>query len=687
MEAHPLTRHFNPDTVDHDAPDVPAARLLVVDDIEENRMLLEGHLTHRGYEVSLADGGQSALDAIAEGDFDLVLLDIMMPGIDGIETLKQLRRNNERGTLPIIMVSARNEAEDMVQALELGANDYISKPVNFPVAFARIETHLSLKRANDALRTRLGDALEREQAAAKLRESEEFVRLISDTLPLIISYFDTDKIIRFINQVAVEWYACPREDLIGKPLSAKLTGTDDQDRKSHMDRVLKGEPQTFDRALTFPDGKFREVTVSYIPHFDEAGKVVGFFGIVQDNSDRLEIQRQLNQAQKMDAIGQLTGGIAHDFNNIIMVTDGYTRRALKHIEDPDAVTEALAEVLTGTERAAKLTKQLLSFSRCQIIEKRVFRVEEAISEIEALLKQSTGERYELQIESHTEGACVETDASEFSQALVNLVINARDAMPKGGRIEIVSRMVDLADEFVAGPPNLEAGRFVEVSVRDYGVGIDEDKLKRIFEPFFTTKDQGKGTGLGLAMVYGFAQSSNGAVEAESAPEEGATFKIYLPAVDRDPYIIVAEVEQDHHGQGETILLVEDDQPLLELARGMLETLGYKVLTASDGFEAIEVEADYEAEIDLLLSDVVMPNMGGFEAAEMIRTARPDIKVVFMSGYPNRAGIGIEDLPDDCQFLQKPVKPAHLARILRQELDKPDPEFINNHAKVKSYDYA
>ena len=607
--------------------------------------------------------------------------------MDGLETLERLRSDNERGTLPIIMVSARSESEDMVQALELGANDYISKPINFPVAFARIETHLALKKANDVLRTQLDHALEREQAVTEMRKSEEFVRLVSDNLPLIIGYYDADKIIRFINRVDVEWHACPREEIIGKPLSNKITGADIQTQDLYMDRALEGEPQTFDRALTFPDGKFREVTITYIPHIDEAGKVVGFFGIVQDISDRLEIQRQLNQAQKMDAIGQLTGGIAHDFNNILMVTDGYTRRALKHIDDPDAVTEALAEVLTGTERAAQLTKQLLSFSRRQIMEKRVFRVEEAITEIESLLRQSTGERYEINIESQTAGACVETDAAEFQQALVNLVINARDAMERGGRIKIASRIVELDDDFAASHRNISAGRFVEVSVRDDGIGMDDTTVEHIFEPFFTTKEQGKGTGLGLSMVYGFAQSSEGAVEVESQLEAGATFKIYLPAVDRDPQVLIAEVEQSHHGQGETILLVEDDPPLLEIVREMLDTLGYNVITAGDGFEAMEVEADYDGEIDLLLSDVVMPTIGGFEMAEMIRETRPNIKIVFMSGYPNRAGISNEALPENCQFLQKPVKPAHLAQAVRQELDKPSREILDNHAKVKSHSYA
>jgi PAS domain S-box-containing protein len=538
------------------------------------------------------------------------------------------------------------------------------------------------------IRNQLGRAAERVQAAAKLHEREEFVRLITDNMPVVIAYFDAEMNTRFYNQVGLDWFACTREDVIGKPIDGMIPELDVEKYRSCIRKVLDGETQTFDATHTYPDGKIRHVTVSYIPHVDESGDAIGYFCIVQDITQRVEIERQLNQAQKMDAIGQLTGGIAHDFNNILMVTDGYTRRALKNIDDPAAVTEALEEVLKGTDRAARLTKQLLSFSRRQIMEKRVFRIEEAITEIEGLLQKSTGERYELHIESDTNGACVETDESEFNQALINLVINARDAMPTGGRIEVSSQVVELDEDFAAKHQKLSAGRFVEVSVKDYGVGIDDDTLEHIFEPFFTTKDQGKGTGLGLAMVYGFAQSSGGAVEVETAVEAGATFKIYLPAVDRDPQKLVAEVEEEHLGQGETILLIEDDPPLLELARGTLESLGYNVLTASDGFEAIEIEAEHEAGIDLLLSDVVMPTIGGFEVASMIRESRPDIKIVFMSGYPNRAGISNENVPDNCQFLQKPVKPAHLAQALRHELDREGPDSQpENRTTEKTHDYA
>jgi len=486
-------------------------------------------------------------------------------------------------------------------------------------------------------------------------------------LPALITYIDADQRYRFVNKTSSQWHARPVEDIIGKTI-LEMLGQEYEKIRPRVEQALAGEQLTYVETLKFGDSVTRTTRVTYVPHVMETGDVGGFFILAEDISELKQAEQALQQAQKMEAIGQLTGGIAHDFNNILMVVDGYTRRALTAIEKPEAVEKALDEVLKGTDRAAQLTKQLLTFSRRQIMERRVFRVEEALLDIEALLQRSTGERYELHFDNDCGGACIETDPSEFNQALVNLVINARDAMPEGGRIEIASRIAELNEEFTAARKHLSPGRFVEVSVTDYGTGIVADTLEHIFEPFFTTKDQGKGTGLGLSMVYGFTQNSAGTVEVDSVIGEGTAFKIYFPAVDRDPQTLIADVETDFRGKGETILLIEDDDALLELIRSMLDALGYHVLTACNGPDALEVEGDYDSEIDLILSDVVMPMIGGFEVAEMIRCSRPDVKVVFMSGYPNRAGISNENVPDNCQFLQKPVKANHLAQALRHELD-------------------
>ena len=316
----------------------------------------------------------------------------------------------------------------------------------------------------------------------------------------------------------------------------------------------------------------------------------------------------------MDALGQLTGGIAHDFNNLLMIIDGYARRAEKATDSESKAHKALLEIIKAAEKAARLTKQLLAFSRRQAMERKIFRVGETLRETEALLARSVGESCELCFDFEDELLCVHSDSGEFTQAIMALAVNARDAMPGGGKITIRTTVADLDDDFVREHEGLTAGRYVEISVADTGSGIsDWDKL-HIFEPFFTTKEQGKGTGLGLAMVLGFAQQSGGTVTVDSALDLGTTVRILLPLA-VDPGQEAAEsVDDDYRGRGETVLVVEDDEALLALNSTTLEELGYKVLVAEDGFGAIEVEDECEGEIDLLLSDVVMPQMGGFERA-------------------------------------------------------------------------
>ena len=381
-----------------------------------------------------------------------------------------------------------------------------------------------------------------------------------------------------------------------------------------------------------------------------------------------QLTQQLYQSQKMDAIGQLAGGVAHDFNNILMIIEGYTRRASKEPDLPDKAKISLDRVITASQKAASLTKQLLAFSSQQHLEKKVVAVAEVITEVEALLDPLLGETIDLRLSVSDAQVFVETDASQLSQAIINLAINARDAMPRGGRISISAERIDADAGLLARNPKLSAGPYSRIQVTDAGEGMGADVLARIFDPFFTTKEPGKGTGLGLAMVYGFLEQSGGAIEVESEPGQGATFSIYLPATEKPATIEMSDSDTDLSGNGETILLAEDDETLRGLVSVTLQELGYVVITACDGFEALEVEAEHEASIDLLLSDVVMPNLGGFELAGALRETRPDIKILFMSGYPSRGDIKHTDLPDDIPLLPKPCSPEQLARAVRDVLE-------------------
>lgn len=384
-------------------------------------------------------------------------------------------------------------------------------------------------------------------------------------------------------------------------------------------------------------------------------------------AERKRVEQQFSQAQKMDAIGQLTGGIAHDFNNLLMVIGGYARRTLSNLDNLEVAGRSLEEVLAATEKATRLTKQLLMFSRRQVMEKRVFRIGDVIADLKGLLLHSVGEWYEIAYEVEDKNICVSTDPGELTQAILNLAINARDAMPKGGKVGISARVVELDQAFASSHPDLSAGTYVKISVTDQGTGIDEETLPHIFEPFFTTKEQGKGTGLGLAMVYGFARQSGGGADVSTSLGEGTEFSIYLPVVDRPAEPIIPDDALEYQGKGETVLLVEDDERLLELTHDILRDLGYKVLIAGNGLEALEIDDEMENGPDILVSDVIMPSLGGFELYEILRERRTNMKALFMSGYPQR-GSGKVEIPENVPFLQKPVEAGQLARAIRKELD-------------------
>lgn len=386
----------------------------------------------------------------------------------------------------------------------------------------------------------------------------------------------------------------------------------------------------------------------------------------EDKHDQLT--EQLYQSQKMEAIGQLAAGVAHDFNNILMIIDGYTRRARNDPRLPVEIADSLNHVIKAAAKAAGLTKQLLVFGRRQSLETKVVAAATVLPELETLLQPLLGETIEIKFEAIDKDIFVDTDPSQLTQALVNLAINARDAMPQGGIISIAMSRIEVDDEFLARHAKLAAGSYLRIDVEDEGKGMDEETLAYIFDPFFTTKEQGKGTGLGLAMVYGFVDQCKGAIEVESEVGKGTIFNIYLPTV-QPPAEIALDIEgHDLLGRGETILLAEDDDTLRDLVRLNLETLGYIVITARDGVEALEAEIEYEERIDLLLSDVVMPNLGGIELARELKETRPDTKVLLMSGYPSRGAIKRIDLPKDIPLLHKPCPPDRLARAVRDALE-------------------
>ena len=402
---------------------------------------------------------------------------------------------------------------------------------------------------------------------------------------------------------------------------------------------------------------------------DRNGRFIANLEIMRDNSAREKIEQHRAQSQKMEAIGDVTGAIAHDFNNLLMVISGYARRAISHREDGEALMNDLNTILNTADKAARLTAQMLTFSHHQIMDRSLFRVDEHLAKAETAMLSTLDKNHDLRLVMSDRGHKVDTDANEFNQAICKLVDNARDATPDGGTIEISTHLVTIDHTAQATLQYLLPGQYIRIDVTDSGHGISPAILPRVFEPFFTTKQDVDGSGLSLAMVYGFAQQSRGGVEIQSTPGQGTTVQLYLPTTAEDADS--AKAAADSSGKGETILLVEDDEALLDLTQDILSDLGYNVLTASDGLKALVLEENYEGDIDLMLSDVVMPGMGGYDLAEAIRGHRPNMKMAFMSGYNNRNNRCAE-MPDRSHFLQKPVAIDRLAQTIRSALDSLSP---------------
>src|ERR1035441_3088967 len=398
----------------------------------------------------------------------------------------------------------------------------------------------------------------------------------------------------------------------------------------------------------------------------------GIFGIafVSDITVRKALEEQLMHAQKMEAVGRLAGGVAHDFNNMLTVIGGYNRMILDELSTLDPLRGYSEEILKAADRAGALTNQLLAFSRRQIMQPRIINVNDVISQTESMLRRLIGEDIQLVISLGADAGNIKTDPHHIEQAIVNLAVNARDAMPGGGRIIIETGNVQIDETYAKTHMGVKPGEFVMIAVSDTGHGMDSATRQNIFEPFFTTKPRGKGTGLGLATVYGMVKQSGGDIWVYSEPGQGTTFKLYFPRV-AEP-VSPGGFEEPEHARrdaAETLLLVEDETQVRELEVRMLTQLGYQVLAAANGEEALEVSRAHQGKISLLVTDVVMPNMSGKQVAEYLLLRRPDLRVLYLSGYTANT-IGHHGVLDSSvDFLTKPFTREALARKIREILSR------------------
>ncbi|HEV8240835.1 MAG TPA: ATP-binding protein [Thermoanaerobaculia bacterium] len=459
---------------------------------------------------------------------------------------------------------------------------------------------------------------------------------------------------------------------VGAPLESVLERLGAPDLLPYFRRALAGEKVAAPRRhLARPDGGELTLEGHYAPVLDAGGTIGGALCVVRDVSAQEQLEEQLLQAQKIEAVGQLAGGVAHDFNNLLTVILGYCELAELRVEESSGVRGDLGEIRRAAARAAALTRQLLAFSRKQVLQPEVVSPNDEVRELEQMLRRLIAENVELSTSLAPDAGRVLVDRNQLHQVLVNLLVNARDAMPGGGRLLIETRNRELDDAYAQVHPGARPGSYVMIAVSDTGTGMDESVRSRIFEPFFTTKERGKGTGLGLSMVYGVVKQSGGYIWVYSEPGHGTTFKLFLPRVDT-----AAEARQapapsrDALEGGEAVLVAEDEEVVRGLVVRLLELRGYRVVEADRGETALAAAAA-TSDLELLITDVVMPDMSGRELADRLRRLRPGLKVLFVSGYTDESIANHGVLDPGVELLEKPFTADVLARRVRAILDGAD----------------
>jgi PAS domain S-box-containing protein len=638
---------------------VDSRRIVVVEDESIVALDIKLQLENLGYEVpAVFASGEELLSSLEEIAPDLILLDIILKGeLDGIETAKLVK---ERFNLPVIMLTALDTQETVERAKLAQPFAFIVKP--FDERELRNAVVISLYRHT------MEQALQRRE------------RLFSTTLESIqdgVLVTDEGLRVEYSNTVAESILGSGREEIRGAHLPGVLALRNEEGE--HVDLRQECDSQLYvERA----DGTRLAVARYTAPLLSNDGERTGWVVVLHDISERLEQEQalrrqeeQLRRSQKMEAIGRLTGGIAHDFNNLLTVILGYAKLLNGELEDveeadPDALRADVEGIQKAAIRSAALTRQLLAFSRHQIVERRVVDVNQVVADMEKMLQRLVSEDVRLHVDLLAHHAQVRIDPSQVEQVLMNLAVNARDAMPSGGRLAIRTELRTITEEQVAGHENVSPGRFVALVVRDTGVGMSRDVADRVFEPFFTTKGVGHGTGLGLSTVYGIVAQSGGFIELDSTHGRGTTFTIHLPLHEGAG----GEEEQEDtlaeaRGGSETVLLVEDDDAIRELLARVLRQKGYHVLEAANAGEALLVDERNRDRIELLVTDIVMPHLSGDKLAERIAAERPSLKVLYISAYPEGYLSNEERRQLGRYFMQKPVDPARFVERVRQILDE------------------
>lgn len=517
------------------------------------------------------------------------------------------------------------------------------------------------------------DMTDRKRALEALAESEERFRTLFDDAPVAYHEIDSQGIVRRVNRAECHLLGYQPSEILGKYVWEFVAEEERATSREAVRRKVKGELPLapFHREFARADGTRIIVEIHENLIRDANGAIVGLRSALFDITEQKQLEEQLRQALKMEAVGRLAGGIAHDFNNLLMVIKGHTDLTLKRLAPGEPLGKSIKEIDKAAERAAALTRQLLAFSRMQLLQPKILDLNVIVAETSKMLSRLIGANIELVVRLGASLQGIKADQSQVEQVILNLVVNARDAMPDGGRLILETANVTLDEAYGRRHTGVRPGKYVMLAVSDNGIGMDTETQAHVFEPFFTTKGVGKGTGLGLATVYGVVKQSGGWIWVYSQIEKGTTFKIYLPQVEQEEGI---ESSQPHAAVtasppgSETILLVEDQESIRELLREFLESRGYRVLEAQNGTDALQIIETLQHPIDLLLTDVVMPKMSGPELSRRLTTLLPRLRVLYISGYAEHSPANEEIAQGNAICLQKPFALDALERKVRSLLD-------------------
>jgi two-component system, cell cycle sensor histidine kinase and response regulator CckA len=638
-------------------------RLLLVEDSEDACVLIAQEMQGHGYEplwVRVESAAQMEA-ALSDSSWDVIVADYMLPGFGALPALELVRR--KRLDVPFLVISGSVSEEVVVSLMKAGAHDYIMKG-NLTRLVPAIEREISECQVRAAHRS----------AEAALKESENRL-LLAEQIGHVGSW-ELDLVTHHLNWSLETFRIFGYEPGDFEPSLERffeIIHPEDRELVRETSRRALEEKGVYgiDHRILRPDGSERVVHEQAKILYDSGGRPTRKIGTVQDITERKILEQQLQHSQKMEAVGQLAGGIAHDFNNILTVIRGYAELICSNPRVEPALRGQINQIALSAERASKLTRQLLAFSRKQPIQLRNLSMNELLNNLAAMLEGLLGEHVHLEMRQEEGLPAILADSGLMEQMLINLTVNARDAMPQGGGLVIETKRCQIQSEYARTRPEASPGDFVRMIFRDTGVGMDANVLRRIFEPFFTTKQIGRGTGLGLSTVYGIVKQHQGWIEVASEPGKGTVFTVYFRTTTGAPATLSSPLPSRTLPRGaETILLVEDEPALRTLAKHLLQHCGYTILEAVSGPEALVIWNAHAGSIDLLLTDMVMPGgMSGRELAEQVQKEKPGMRVLYTSGYSLDLVKGRIVLKEGINFIPKPYNASTLCQVVRACLDE------------------